>query len=660
MNFFVTLFLLCSSIFCLVPSPATASVRPEESGDYRDIIFLPNHGQEDYQTKFIGEGPGVRILLTCDSVVFFQNAGVVEMRWGTAPCSGEVQGEKMLEGRAHFYKGSDPSEWVPDVPMYSRVRYKNVFPGIDLMFYGQKGQLEHDWIVHSAGNASDIAFRFGVSGVKVNSDGDIVLGSTGMLVKKPYGYFLDSRNRKESVGMRFFVDDRKQVHFNVGSYDRSTDLVIDPIIQLSSSLGTLSGRDVTVDHQGNIVVVGVDGYTAAKGEDAFVMKLRPGGKPIFRVVLGGSGNDSANRVTLDPEGNIYVLGTTGSSDFPVTDHAYDRKCGTDGRCNPFREIPHSDAFAAKLSTTGRLQYATYWGGAFDDRGMALSVDSNGMLWIATYTFARGGTLARLNRSGSQLLFSRQLDSQGASILWALAQDSLGHVYAAAETLDPNLPVVGGFHTSLKGPDDGYVAEFSADGSTLLFSTYLGGNKTDEAKAIAVDSFGNVIVSGETTSNDFPLKNAVQTNRRGRVDVFITKFRTDGAGLIYSTYWGGSKNDHVAAIDVDAPGNLYLGGFTNSPNLQLKNAVQDKLNQGGTRPVEDVFLLKLDPGGSQILYSTYFGGHGVDLAFGVRSGKNGATFVVGETGSEDFPLVHPFSTLIPGGFIVKLRPSPNDH
>lgn len=630
-----------------------------------EVLFVPNHGQENPEVKFTADVRGAKVYFTDHSLIF---KGVT-MAFGDPRVACEIQAEEMEETRFHFYQGSDPSTWIVDTPSYKRIRYRDVYKGIDVVFYGSGGELEQDFIVHPGANPSQVSIDFEGVLPKVDSKGNVKLGD--LVLHKPVAY-QHPGSQKKDPDARFSVLGGKQIRFAIDEYDPDADLIIDPVIQFSSPLGVQGPMDVTLDNQGNIIVVGQtisqhfpgeNGKLRAKFLDAFALKFRPNGQVLFAALLGGTERDSATAVALDRSGNIFVAGWTDSRNFPTTPGAYDRKCGTDGKCNPFRGAPNPDAFVAKLSSTGKLIYSTYLGGPDDDVPNDVVVDSQGNCIATLFTLGpfplvhplfseAGGVVAKLNASGSALLFSTYMPLASAD---AIALDSHDNILAAGMTSSSNLPVVNAFQDTMKGERDCYILEMDPDGGSVLFSSYLGGRGSETTERIVVDKMDNAILTGETFSNDFPLNNALQATRRGKGDAFITKFRTDGTGVVFSTYWGGSKDEFVTGVDVDPPGNVYLVGHTASPNLRLKNALQGKLNKGGTVPAEDAFLLKLDPSGRQILYSTYFGGHKTDLAFSVKAGKNGATYVVGTTNSSDFTYVRPFMPPM-GDFILKISPA----
>lgn len=660
---------------------AVARVAPARAADSRqyeilsrqEIVFIPNHGQEDPAVKFMADFDGGRAFFTAHSVVLAGNGKPVTMEWPSRGAQTDLQAEAMQGGLYFSYIGNDSGKWREDLPVYGKLCYRNIVPGVDLVFYGKGNQLEHDFVVHPGADPRRILLRFVGDSISLKGNGDVQLESSGIVLRRPHAYCKSAIASSKDVSANFVLDGR-YVSLVVGNYDPRADLVIDPVIQMSSPIGD-EPFGISLDGQGNIIIIGLSGSQNfplgsgkmhTRGIDAFLLKLRPNGDLIFGALLGGSRSDFATHLATDLRGNIYISGRTESPDFPVTAHAFDHKCGTDGRCNPYHGGRHDDIFVSKFSATGKLQYSTYLGGSNDDEPRGMGVDLAGEVYLAVRTIGsfplvhplfssgRPGAVVKISQSGSQLLFSTYL---GGCIFGGLALDVEGNVFVAGYTLTADLPVVRGFQNSLRGPDDAYIAELNPQGSAILFSTYLGGSQGEGVSGISVDLIGNVVVVGETGSNDFPLINPVQTVRRGKGDAFVTKFRTDGTGIQFSTYWGGSKDDSVVGVDFDPRGNIYIAGTTLSPNLRVKNAVQTKLNKGGTSSMPDAFLLKLDPSGTQVLYSTYFGGHSADGATAVKAGKNGATYVTGDTASNDFTYVRPFMAPAPGGFLLKINPSP---
>jgi hypothetical protein len=401
----------------------------------------------------------------------------------------------------------------------------------------------------------------------------------------------------------------------VAGYDASRPLVIDPVLSYSTYLGGSdddSGNGIAVDADGNAYVVGdtmsVDFPTAnplqpgfgGSNQNAFVAKLSADGSAlVYATYLGGSGREEGHGIAADAEGNAYVAGETASADFPTAKPLQPALMG------------RSNAFVAKLSADGSaLVYATYLGGSGTDEGDGIAVDADGNAYVA-------GMTSSLNFPTTP---------------------------AAFQTL----------HGS--GPRNGFVTKLTADGSALVYATYLGGSGRDEADAIAVDADGNAYVAGETSSLDFPTTpGAFQTTYSGGMSkAFVTKLNADGSGLIYSTYLGGSGEEEIngPGLAVDAAGNAYLTGITNSTDFPTANALQRAYGGGAS----DAFVAKLNADGSELIYSTYFGGSGTDEGVAIAVDASGNAYLTGNTTSLDFPTANPLQPANAGltnAFVAKL-------
>jgi hypothetical protein len=311
-----------------------------------------------------------------------------------------------------------------------------------------------------------------------------------------------------------------------------------------------------------------------------VAKLNAAGSAlVYSTYLGGSNYDGGYGIAVDSSGNAYVTGDTNSANFPTMNALQANSGGT------------SDAFVAKLNATGSaLVYSTYLGGSSADYGFSVAVDSS------------------------------------------------GNAYVTGATQSKNFPTVNPIQAGNPGNSAAFVAKLNATGSALVYSTYLGGASSDQGSGIAVDSSGNAYVTGFTQSTSFPTVNAIQASlgASGATNAFVSKLNAAGSALVYSTYLGGSNSDGGYGIAVDSSGNAYVTGDTNSANFPTMNALQ--ANSGGA---SDAFVAKLDATGSALLYSTYLGGSGSDGASGIAVDSSGDAYVTGGTGSSNFPTVSPF-------------------
>lgn len=364
---------------------------------------------------------------------------------------------------------------------------------------------------------------------------------------------------------------------------------------------------------------------------------------------------------MDSAGASYIAGYTDTNNLPALNAVQSYNAGG------------NEAFVAKLNSLGEIEYCTYFGGSGDDRAYGIAVDSTGAAYIAGTTTStnfptrnpiqnalaggRSAFVFKLNPAGNGLSFSTYLGGNGSDTAYGVAIDAMGNSYIVGDTTSMDFPA-SGFQASYRGSQDAFVAKISSDGGHLLYSTYIGGSGTDHAAAIAVDSTGAASITGYTWSLDFPTANAYQRTIRGGCDGFVARLSSDGNGLLFSTYLGGSGGSVAyaeagQAIAVDAGGDVYVAGVTSSSDFPVSRALQPIL-LGYT----DAFLAKFSPAGS-LLFSTFMGGMGVEVANAVAVDASGAAYVAGYTYSDDFPVTLGSQASSGGdcdGFLVKVSPS----
>ena len=533
------------------------------------LSFEANQGQSDDQVKFLSRGDGYTLCLTSTDVVLFlrkgtpsgggrQHAGlrtdepvpprnlnrgddvstksaVLRIRLVGASPAPQLTGFNELPGKSNYFIGNDPKKWRRNVPTYGKVKYHAVYPGVDVVYYGNERQLEHDFIVAPGADPSVISLRIeGAEKLSVDAHGDLILSTPNGEVRfrKPVVYQELDGVRREIAG-RYSLrgKQRHQVGFEVAAYDVTKPLVIDPVLAYSTYLGPGTGQGIALDSAGNAYVTGTAGSrpttpgafqtTSSGGLDAFVAKLSADGSSlVYSTYLGGDGNDYPFGIAVDSTGNAYVTGSTDGG-FPTTSGAAQTTYGGGG----------GDIFATKLSADGSsLVYSTYLGGSGDD--------------------------------------DVPLPGSGASLLGGIAVDSAGNAYVTGWTTG-NFPTTpGAFQTTFGGgtgqyPQDAVITKLSADGSMLVYSTYLGGSDGNESgTSIAVDSAGNAYVTGLGASSDFPTTpGAFQTARGGGYHGFVTKLSADGSSLVYSTYLGSFQGKGIV---VDSAGSAYVTGAAGGP------------------------------------------------------------------------------------------------
>ena len=660
------------------------------------LVFEENRGQADSTVRFLSRSPGFDLLLRSDEAVFVlrgreRTAERISLRWRGAACEPEVFGDELLASKSSDFHGSDPSRWLRGIDQYGRVTYPELYPGIGLSFYGSAGRLEHDFFVSAGADPRSIRLEIaGARRVRIDARGDLILSTeSGDVVARAPEIYQSIAGRRVAVAGGWTLRSPRhaggpaEAGFEIGRYDRGAPLVIDPILSYATYLGGTSsdnGYGIAVDGQGNAYVVGaafsgdfplqnpID--DSAVSGDAFVTKLSNGGSTLmYSTRLGGSGFDNGYGIALDSSGNAYVSGTTFSTDFPTTPGAYRETAASS-----------ADVWVAKLNATGTaLVYATrighFAGGSNEPRYTSVAVDSGGNAYVTGVTdaldfpttpgaFSRtlgtqpfnGGYntdafVTKLNPAGSALVYSTYLGGIGDDGGYGIRVDGAGSAYVTGVAgtngfNQSDFPTTPGAYQQAAGHSGNasFVAKLKPDGSGLVFATLVGGTiGQSQGFGIAIDGEGCSYVTGETTphftgQNDFPTTpGAVQPAYGGsNADAFAYKLNASGSGLVYSTFLGGSGYENVfgsGGIAVDGNHDAYVIGHTASNNFPTSHSLQVYKGGGFTG---DAFLVKLNPTGTALAYSTFLGGTKDEYGADVAVDAVGNAYVTGTTFSSDFP------------------------
>ncbi len=625
-----------AAILILLLTPALGLADP---GAAWLLSKMPLRFDAESASRYVARTGGYTVSLDRAGAEFVGDNSRVRMEPAGCGRLSEPVGEDPLPGRTHYFIGSNQPRRKGGVGSVGRVRYRNVWPGIDLLFYGLNGSLEFDFILQP--HADPRLIRLTVTGARprLTAAGDLVLGAGNLRWKKPRLYQTAGGERVEVAG-RFQVRGGR-IQFSVGRYDPARPLVIDPVLSYSSffgGAGNEAARALALDGAGNVYIAG---YTTTSNlpvsrtavqfayggqtanfmtGDAFVAKFSPSGALLYLTYLGGSADDVASAIAVDAAGNAYVTGYTNSSKFPISSSAPQRTYrGAGGNMI----VTFGDAFVTKIGPNGdQILYSTYLGGTQDDMGLGIALDSAGEAYIT------GTTLSRNFPTTAGVVQPAFAGSGGQPVT------------------DLNAPFfVAG---------DGFVAKLNAAGTQIVFATYLGGKMDDTPTSIAVDSSGNVFVAGATISADFPTTPlSVQPTYHNHDqnqnpffflgDGFITKLSPKADSILYSTFLGGSGDDSITAIALDAAGAVYVTGTTSSQDFPVtSNALQrgnagPLLNNSAERVVGDAFVAKLVPSGATLAFSTYLGGSRDDAGYGIALGPDGAIYVTGQTTSTNFPI-----------------------
>jgi Bacterial Ig domain/IPT/TIG domain/Beta-propeller repeat/Carboxypeptidase regulatory-like domain len=706
-----------------------ASAQLDESYGKLPLRFEMNKGQTDEQVKFISRGRGYTMFLTPrEAVMVLENSAaprtgnlvrqpsqarkpatksaILRMSLVGASARPNVTGETELPGKSNYFIGADSSRWQTSVSNYGQVRYESVYPGIDMLYYGNNRQLETDFLLAPGADFKRIRLNFeGAKRLHIEAGGDLVLSLKQGEVRqrRPFAY-QEINGQRIEVASRYTLIGKKQVGFELGAYDSSRPLVIDPVLEYSTYLGGGGndiGNAIAIDAAGNTYVSGVTASTnfpvaSAKQatnrglNDVFITKLNATGSTIlYSTYLGGivdsrvagSGDDNAAGIAVDSSGNAYVAGSTTSADYPITTGAL-RTTAPGGT---------SDGFVSKLGPTGAtLVYSTYLGGSTVDSCSDIAIDSSGNAYLTgstdstnfpltagafstTLSGLRDVFVSKLNPTGTALVYSTFVGGSANDSGNAIALDSAGNAYVTGDTVSMNYPTINAVQGQLSGQErfgpsiDAIVTKLNPSGTALVYSTYLGGNvpkpdafgvysASDSGRGIAVDSSGSAYITGGTGSTDFPVTNAFQYyNTSYSSTSFVAKFSPSGSSLLYSTYLGGSSPTSLMDIDIDASGSAYVAGYTLSNDYPTTNAIQPNLRTSTSGGV-DAVVTKLSPEGYSLEYSTYLGGGAEDRVNSVAVDASGNAYLTGFTFSTDFPTGGAAQATNAGGqdvFIAKI-------
>ena len=705
----------------------------ESAFDKRPLTFEANQGQIGAQAKFVAHSKGYSAFLTVSGMVLSLRPSTIvrpqQMTQATPTASSNqslnttvqfnllganqnptVVGEDQRPGRANYFFGRDPKRWHTNVPIYSRVRYKNVYPGIDLVYYGTHQRLEYDFEVSAGSDPNRIRFEIkGANQIELDAKGDLTVkcGDGELRFQSP-AIYQESKGQRVKIDGQYVVTDSTHVGFRVAQFDSGKPLIIDPVLVYSTYLGG-SGVEfatgIAVDSEGSVYVGGYSdsidfpavtiGSPSPGDTHVFVTKLdATGSNLIYSDYFGGSSTDDAYALTLDSTNSAYITGNTESSDFPVVNPYQGTYPGT------------PSAFLTKISPDGSsLLYSTYFG----DNGSvstAVSVDLSGNIIIAGYTnatdlpvanayqstvsanlggvFGRYGFLTKFSPDGSTLIYSTYFGGSSNVVLncggtpcWpepdsnisAMAMDNSGSVYLTGNTNTYDFPVTSGAYL---GTDSiplngqvGFVSKFGSSGS-LQYSTYFydSSGQMGNIYAVAVDGSGSAYIAGEAISDvTFPLTSTSICDPaiygEGCSDAFVTKFDPAGATLLYSTFLGPNNYGQPAALKLDSNNDAYVLASSYSPSFSLVNPIELWTNLDDLL-VWEALVVEIDPTATSQLWSTYLGGSSGSIGFAMVLDSTANLFVTGWTSATDFPVTQTaFQNQYGGGlsdaFVLKIGP-----
>jgi hypothetical protein len=693
------------SVTNAIPNPSSFKSDEEKrvlaAASERPVSFEPNMGQTDSQVKFLSRSGGGMLFLTPSETVLSLSRGtqrkgrnnritdrvdeapaesraVLRMHLMNANRSPQVEGVEPLSSYSNYFFGSDPSKWQTKVPHFAKVRYSDVYPGVDLVYYGNQQQLEYDFILEPGADPRAIKMSFeGAQKLSLDDDGNLVIAVPGGELRhhKPVIY-QEINGSKLVVAGQFLLKGKRQVGFEVGQYDPSRNLIIDPSISYSSYLGG-SSDDYANGVSGPYVVGTTNSSNFPTRGGSIHDGLHNGGKDVFvayfdpsvsgnnslvwATYAGGSGTDEGQGIALETNG-IYITGFTNSNDsgtpFPTSDTAVQPDNGGS-----------YDAFAMLLTTSGALSYSTYHGGSSDDKAYGIAVDEFDKAYITGYTQSTSATFPLVlnyqgSRSGLQDAFVTKFNTTGSGRDYSTYVGGNSSETAYAIALDGSVAVItgvttstdsagsntfpatsGAYDTSNAGNGDVFVTKVALISSSYgpTYSTLLGGDGGELGLGIKATS-SNVFVTGYTTtdvgtatSTSWPANTgSYNTSINSATDAFVTKLNSTLSTLSWSTYIGGTDDDVASALDIDSSDNVYITGWTYSTDFPTTSAFQG--SHGGGASESDAFVTKINSNGTSLSFSSFLGGDGEDYGNGISVGSGATyTYVVGQTYASDFPL-----------------------
>ncbi len=664
------------------------------------LIFTANYGQWDQKVSFRCDAGGAVIWFTRDGVYYHfnrrlsaENAShnrlphlqdntfsdqvlferlLIKAEFVDAKMNPELTGRQLSGHITNFIKGSNPEDWQTNVPGFRSITYENIYSGINLTYYVNNGQLEYDFVVSPGAEPERIKINYnGVKGLSLDQSGQLLIETAwGIIVEqKPVFYQLENGRRKAVEGNYRLIDNTTFGFSPEPAYDKSLPLVIDPVYVFSTYLGGSIedwGFDITVDKDSNIYVTGmtysadfpleaplIDTLTGTS--DIFVTKLKTSGDSLFfSTYLGGNGSDFGLAMTVDEDSYCYITGTTYSTDFPTV--------------NALQENPggNGDLFIIKLNPAGdTLLYSTYLGGNGFDGGEDIIIDGDRNIYVTggtdsdnfplalplyTNKLQRDAFVSKISSNGSTLLYSTYLGGDKGDFGKAVGLDGEGNILILGTTNSDNFPSHRAIQDERGGLYDAFLTRISNSGTSLIYSTYLGGLDDDWAIDMKVDADGYAYLTGYTFSYDFPKKNAFQNAKAALADAFVTKIDSSGVTLIFSTFLGGNQNDYSQGIAFDTAGRVYVTGSTESTNFPLKREIQNY------QAASDAFITKFNVTASLLFFSSYLGGNAGDAANCLEVDLNGHIYLAGSTSSTDFPMANPLYDILTGVkdvFITKI-------
>ncbi len=642
------------------------------------LYFEQNIGQNQSRFLYTSSTPSYNLALTRTSAVLtlyrhpntknnhYQQLIQLQLQPLNTNPAAEIKGLLQYPGTSSYFTSEDRSKWIRGAKHYKAVRYSDIYPGVDLEYYGHNLELEYDFIVKPGYSPDPIRVAFkGIDKITIDpTTGNALLqfGENVIVQKKPYAYQI-IQGKKIQVDAEYFLPEAEdnestpQLGFRLSRWNPGFELVIDPILSYSSLMGGDlfdSGGDIALDDSGNVYMIsrsfspGVTdiGSTIAScnydcQSNVIVSKFAPDGSTLlWKAVISGSGDEDGRGIAVDRGGNTYIAGWTNSEDFPLI-NASD---------SLFEGL--SEGFLSKINPSGTdLLFSSYFGSEGSEMITSLALDGKGHIYIGgrsslpvynetsagifTHQVETDGFVAKFSTDGTNRIYRRRLGGSSYDSVEAIAVTHDGQLFATGTTDSENFPLRSALYLKRKGVGDAFLCKLTGSSGKIMFSTLFGGNLADTAKAIDLDSNGNPTIAGMTTSVDLPLISPLYSKNPGHYpnwDGFISKFSNDGKSLLYSSYLGGSKGDYLNGLDLDAKDNMIVTGHTLSEDFPIREGISATLRGGS-----DLFVSKIRADGKKLLYSSFMGGNSDESFAKIAVDQAGNTFITGLSFSDDFTV-----------------------
>ncbi len=645
------------------------------------LYFEINSGQESDDILFTSITPNYKLSLRQQDVVLsvrsdipetgaFSHVRIIAEKSNKAA---KVTGIKPLNSSSNYFKTSNRSNWHTDVAHFSGVRYTEIYPGINLEFYGNNQEVEYDFIVSPGSDPAQISLSYlGVENINIDANGNAVLSFSGesLTQKKPLVY-QDIDGVRTEIESEYIIlpvkdhNDTPRLGFSIGQFNPEYDLTIDPVLGYSKLLGGDlydAGGDLAIDRDGYLYLLGKTFRRAGNTDDAdsltmcsndcqssvMISKFDPKGTSlIWKTVLSGSGDDDGRSLKVDAKGNIYIGGWTSSDDFPLR------------RAKDWSFDGQSEGFLAKLKPDGNsISFSTYVGNGQSEIITAIDLDAKNNIYVAgrsstptadesseTAQINTDGFLRKYNSTGQKIRYTRYLKGSGYDSIEALTISDRGQVWVTGSTDSFDFPLRNAIQHTRDGAGDAFLASYNGKTGKLTLSTLHGGERAETGKALALDTSGHIFVAGITNSERFPAgwNDVHNTKAEGTDwDGFVSKFSIDGKSLLFTGFLRGDNNDYISDIALDDSGHIHISGYTYSKKYPFPT-----LTPGTTTNNDaDIFISKMAPDGSSLAYTQRYGSKGEELFANLALHPQGHIVISGITFAEELKFGQPYQLTQP--------------